>query len=76
MDIIICNQIQHMITLQGWLYGDAPCGTKFVIYLHHYSTILLKCIIFISRGAVTQKRIDVFSRNFAGMCTMLWGCAV
>ena len=25
---------------------------------------------------VTQKRIDVFSRNFAGMCTMSWGCAV
>ena len=25
---------------------------------------------------VTRKRIDVFSRNFAGMCTMLWGCAV
>ena len=22
---------------------------------------------------VTQKRIDVFSRNFAGMCTMSWG---
>ena len=25
---------------------------------------------------VPQKRIDVFSRNFAGMCTMSWGCAV
>ena len=25
---------------------------------------------------VTQKRIDVFPRNFAGMCTMSWGCAV
>ena len=25
---------------------------------------------------VTQKRIDVISRNFAGMCTMSWGCAV
>ena len=25
---------------------------------------------------VTQKRIDVFSRNFAGMCTKSWGCAV
>ena len=25
---------------------------------------------------VTQKRIDVFSQNFAGMCTMSWGCAV
>ena len=25
---------------------------------------------------VTQKRIDVFSRNFAGTCTMSWGCAV
>ena len=25
---------------------------------------------------VTQKRVDVFSRNFAGMCTMSWGCAV
>ena len=25
---------------------------------------------------VTKKRIDVFSRNFAGMCTMSWGCAV
>ena len=25
---------------------------------------------------VTQKRIDVFSRNFSGMCTMSWGCAV
>ena len=25
---------------------------------------------------VTQKRIDVFSRNVAGMCTMSWGCAV
>ena len=24
----------------------------------------------------TRKRIDVFSRNFAGMCTMSWGCAV
>ena len=23
---------------------------------------------------VTQKRIDVFSRNFAGTCTMSWGC--
>ena len=22
---------------------------------------------------VTQKRIDVFSRNFAGTCTMSWG---
>ena len=26
--------------------------------------------------ALTQKRINVFSRNFAGMCTMSWGCAV
>ena len=26
--------------------------------------------------ALTQKRIDVFSRNFAGTCTMSWGCAV
>ena len=25
---------------------------------------------------VTQKRIDVFSRNFAGMCTMSRECAV
>ena len=25
--------------------------------------------------AVTQKRIDVFARNFAGTCTMSWGCA-
>ena len=25
---------------------------------------------------VTQKRIDVFSRNFAGTCTMAWGCSV
>ena len=25
---------------------------------------------------VTQKRIAVFSRNFAGMCTKSWGCAV
>ena len=25
---------------------------------------------------VTQKRIDVFSRNFAGTCTMSWGYAV
>ena len=25
---------------------------------------------------VTQKLIDVFSRNFAGTCTMSWGCAV
>ena len=24
----------------------------------------------------TKKRIAVFSRNFAGMCTMSWGCAV
>ena len=24
----------------------------------------------------TRKRIDVFSRNFAGTCTMSWGCAV
>ena len=29
-----------------------------------------------SFGTVTQKRIDVFSRNFAGMCAMSWGCAV
>ena len=25
---------------------------------------------------VTQKRIAVFSRNFAGTCTKWWGCAV
>ena len=25
---------------------------------------------------VTRKRIAVFSRNFAGMCTMSWGCVV
>ena len=25
---------------------------------------------------VTQKCIDVFSRNFTGTCTMSWGCAV
>ena len=25
---------------------------------------------------VTRKRIDVFSQNFAGTCTMSWGCAV
>ena len=25
---------------------------------------------------VTQKRIDVFSRNFAGTCTMSWGCCI
>ena len=25
---------------------------------------------------VTKKRIDVFSRNFAGTCTKSWGCAV
>ena len=25
---------------------------------------------------VTQKRIAVFSRNFADMCTKSWGCAV
>ena len=25
---------------------------------------------------VTRKRINVFSRNFAGTCTMSWGCAV
>ena len=25
---------------------------------------------------VTQKRIAVFSRNFAGTCTKSWGCAV
>ena len=25
---------------------------------------------------VTQKRINVFSRNFAGTCTMSWWCAV
>ena len=25
---------------------------------------------------VTQKHIDVFSRNFAGTCTKSWGCAV
>ena len=26
--------------------------------------------------ALTQKRIAVFSRNFAGTCTKSWGCAV
>ena len=26
--------------------------------------------------ARTQKHIDVFSQNFAGMCTMSWECAV
>ena len=25
---------------------------------------------------VTQKRMDVFYGNFAGTCTMSWGCAV
>ena len=25
---------------------------------------------------VTRKRMDVFSRNFAGTCTMSWGCDV
>ena len=25
---------------------------------------------------VTRKRIDIFSQNFAGTCTMSWGCAV
>ena len=24
----------------------------------------------------TRKRIDIFSRNFAGMCTMSWGCVL
>ena len=31
--------------------------------------------VMFSFHTVTQKRIDVFSRNFAGMCTMSWGCA-
>ena len=29
----------------------------------------------VSFRTITRKRIDVFSRNFAGMCTMSWGCA-
>ena len=29
----------------------------------------------VSFHTVTRKRIDVFSRNFAGTCTMSWGCA-
>ena len=32
--------------------------------------------VIFSFRTVTQKRIDVFSLNFAGMCTMSWGCAV
>ena len=32
--------------------------------------------VMFSFRTVTQKRITVFSRNCAGMCTMSWRCAV
>ena len=32
--------------------------------------------IMFSLRTVTRERITVFSRNFAGTCTMSWGCAV
>ena len=32
--------------------------------------------VMFSFRTVTQKRIAVFSRNFAGTCTKSWGCAV
>ena len=34
------------------------------------------CLVTFSFRTVTQKRMDVFSQNFAGTCTMSWGCAV
>ena len=41
------------------------------------SVCLSVCLsVTFSFRTVTQKRIDVFSRNFACMCTMSWGCAV
>ena len=34
------------------------------------------CPVTFSFRTGTRKRIDVFSQNFAGTCTMSWGCAV
>ena len=41
------------------------------------SVCLSVCLsVTFSFRTVTQKRIDVFSRNFSGTCTMSWGCIV
>ena len=40
------------------------------------SVCLSVCPSRFSFRTVTQKRIPVFSRNFAGTCTKSWGCAV
>ena len=41
------------------------------------SVCLSVCLsVTFSFRTVTQKRIAVFSRNFADMCTKSWGCAV
>ena len=41
------------------------------------SVCLSVCLsVAFSFRTVTQKRITVFSRNFAGTCTKSWGCAV
>ena len=41
------------------------------------SVCLSVCLsVTFSFRTVTRKCIAVFSRNFAGMCTMSWGCAV
>ena len=39
------------------------------------SVRLSVCHVFHFR-TVTRKRIAVISQNFAGMCTMSWGCVV
>ena len=56
-------------------------GPGWEILQHPPSVRLSVCLsvrpsVTFSFCTVTQKRIAVFSRNFAGTCTKSWGCAV
>ena len=72
------RDIEKLLTVTGRFFISRGAeGPGREILQRPPSVRLSVCLsVTFSFRTVTQKRIDVFSRNFAGTCTMSWGCAV
>ena len=70
----LCIVISRRAKGPGWEILQCPPSVCPSVCLSIRLSIHLS--VSFSFRTVTRKRIDVFSLNFAGTCTMSWGCAV
>ena len=71
INLIIVIHVLLVYLISQWLLSHAEGPGRAILH-----ALSVRPSVMFTFRTLTRKRIAVFSRNFAGTCTMSWGCAV